>query len=784
MYYRWMIQKAVMLLVGLVLVMVAMPANAEIVARYTFDNEDNIGEDTAGSIVDHSLSTTGTITTSSLVPDGMSSGSFSADFGTDQQNLMYFPVTDPNDPIHSTDFTVSLWAKFNPPNTTLANQQTVYLLSWDWGKVGEDILNYPWTMIWLRSNVNYYHRFASSIGNAIGLASDPDDDIFDIKEWHHVVLTCWYDSSRNRTFARTYVNGRCVGIRREAAGDVLSTQTLTDLIQLGARTIDETGTRFMGYMDDVQIYNNTMTPDDVEWLYQNPGQVWNSSVDTRPDSEGLELLARYEFENTANVGEDTAGSTQTHHMDMAGTVTLSTETFPYFPAGSHSAFFGNDKQNDLFTTLSATSDLRRRDFTLALWTKAYNLQYQNYMNLVAWDDGPSTGNMRFQDPWRLHWRIGLGESPMIRGVVALFHLNDPKTPYDYTEWRHIVYVVEYDDTWDVTRSKIYIDGQLAHSVPEVATTYVMSRIASDKLRIGSNRDSGYNFRGWMDDIQFYSGPLNSSQVGFLFQNPGKTVFEIPTVPTKNLIARFEFDDAADIGKDTGVDPIDHTMTVHGTISQSDSITTGMPAGGKSADFGTLQTSWMDMTPEFTDTIRTRNFTVLLWAKPELSENSSRVLIAWDDENKAIPWAFHLRPNPAGGSTHRSLSFISDVNKHSNSFTAPDYRADLSDWTHLALSVSFDTMSNETTSRIFYNGQMHSELTTNYAMDVFMPDDKLRLGSAADSVAQSRYTGLMDDVQIYNYNLHPMEVDWLHENPGKTLYDVTPSSVDMNWTLYE
>jgi hypothetical protein len=83
---------------------------------------------------------------------------------------------------------------------------------------------------------------------------------------------------------------------------------------------------------------------------------------------------------------------------------------------------------------------------------------------------------------------------------------------------------------------LYLNGVLDSSL--YSDTDTLNGAGDTGLTIGYN--NGQAFAGEMDEIQFYSGVLSSSEVAFLYHNPGTNVADTSDVGPP-LVARYDFE---------------------------------------------------------------------------------------------------------------------------------------------------------------------------------------------------------------------------------------------------
>jgi hypothetical protein len=125
------------------------------------------------------------------------------------------------------------------------------------------------------------------------------------------------------------------------------------------------------------------------------------------------------------------------------------------------------------------------------------------------------------------WNYDSGTNDIIplavTGNLVAFHTGDE---FGISQTLHATNVVT-DGQYHhlvVTRDRasgekrIYVDGQF--QAEEFGTTNLLNA-NNYLLSLGGVASNGFN--GWLDDVQFYAGTLNSNEVSFLYYNPGSVV---------------------------------------------------------------------------------------------------------------------------------------------------------------------------------------------------------------------------------------------------------------------
>src|SRR5581483_11064404 len=376
---------------------------------------------------------------------------------------------------------------------------------------------------------------------------------------------------------------------------------------------------------------------------------------------------------------------------------------------------------------------------------------------------------------------GSGVIPIgITGSKAAFFTDGavPNTTHSQTSVTTGAYtqiVVTYDSTSG--QKEIYVNGAL--DGVGVGT----SEPPSGDIQIGGFVNSSY--AGLLDDMQIYSGVLNSAEVGYLFQNPG---LEAPDIAIGNggLVAHYTFDDSGNIGTDASGNGNDMTY-LGGFNGGGFAFNTNAVAGGGAVKFdsnggiGGGVLSW-NSTPTNLLNALAGSFTVSCWVKTTQSVGSygdnaygGAGIVAADVPglaNDVVPLAL------TGGEV--AINIGDNTGDNFNG----DYTAD-SDPT-----VNDGTYHQIAGTRLQATGEV--DIYIDGVADINNPwfagtnllnDPKLIAvgavgnASASDpphSYYNNGYDGLLDDLQIYSRALSASEILHLYQHPGQTI--TVPSTI--------
>jgi Concanavalin A-like lectin/glucanases superfamily len=329
--------------------------------------------------------------------------------------------------------------------------------------------------------------------------------------------------------------------------------------------------------------------------------------------------------------------------------------------------------------------------------------------------------------------------------------------------------------------KIYINGVLDTS------DFGSTNLLNDPTGLDIGYNNGRTLTGEMDDIQFYSGVLSASEVSQLYNNPGTTIPDSAGSADNGLVAHYDFDEGNVVAPD--VSGNGNNAIVAGNIDYYDGdnpvISNDTISGAGSVSFD----GYGFLTPS-TNLLSTiaGTFSLSLWVKTT-DDSGYQGDVAWDGagivsadspnslvNGDIIPVAltggqvaFNTGSPEYGDDTLNSSTLVND-----------------GQWHHIVV------MRNQLTGEkdIYIDGELdNSDFDTT---DLLTDPQLLTIGCKADAsdsdpnspsdTGSNGYTGLIDDIQIYNRILTADEVAFLYNNPGATLGGATtntPYPVDVN-----
>jgi hypothetical protein len=355
---------------------------------------------------------------------------------------------------------------------------------------------------------------------------------------------------------------------------------------------------------------------------------------------------------------------------------------------------------------------------------------------------------------------------------------------------HLITVSRNQSTGE---KKIYIDGMLDN------TGYGVTNLLTDtqQIDIGSLGSGGdpnpgdygfYNqYVGDLDDLQFYSGVLNATEVAYLYNNPGSNAPNIGSTPiTPNLVAHYAFDNSTNIGADTsgnGYD-LDFNSTAGGGSGVAFSASAQAGAGAAFFDGGSFLS--YSNAPASVLSALGSSFTLSVWISTSTTSGSDgdpawadAGIVAADMPGGArdiVPMAL------TGGGI--GINTGDDQTHGSAGESTLDSDIDVVDGTYHHVVVTRDEGTGVRQIYIDGNLDVTDTATTYYLRDPVEVGVGARIdASQADPNNADEggpyFQGLLDDMQLYNRVLTPAEITYLYQNPGNIVTSPAPDLVDVS-----
>jgi hypothetical protein len=502
---------------------------------------------------------------------------------------------------------------------------------------------------------------------------------------------------------------------------------------------------------------------------------------------GHTLVAHYTFDNTNNIGMDSSGNGYdlNYNGNPSGAgVTSSTDA----EAGTGAAFFDGGSFLSYNPTPAPVLAALAGNFTLAIWVNTT----QNYgsdgdpayydVEIVAADIPGSANDIipLALTGGGIGFNTGAGDDTL------------SSTGPDINDGNYHQIVIERNQA--LGEKWIFIDGVFNNT--DFATTNLLNDpvlVAIGCAIDASNPDPSTAspnqfYNGLLDDIQIYSGLLNTNEIASLYNNPGMVAPAPPTVNSNGLVVHYTFDNASNLGADTSGNGYDLNYNGNPSgsgVSQSSIAETG--SGAAYFDGGSFL-SYAPMPPNVLQTLAS-NFTLSFWIQTSQTYGTDGEaayqgagLVAADipgQFNDIVPAA--LDGGEIGFNTG-SPSFDDTLNS----------QTDINDGSYHFITVTRDQSTGA--KQVYVDGVLSSSdtATTNLLSDPVL----IGVGCAIDASnpdpsatsTGNFFQGLLDDIQIYNRVLSSFEIVNLYQNPGQTAgvppdFNTALGTTNLDWSTY-
>ncbi|MCC6494495.1 MAG: hypothetical protein IT424_15910 [Pirellulales bacterium] len=274
-------------------------------------------------------------------------------------------------------------------------------------------------------------------------------------------------------------------------------------------------------------------------------------------------------------------------------------------------------------------------------------------------------------------------------------------------WRHVAAVFDASDE----SFAIYIDGQLHHS--GVSTRDIVKQAAA-KLSFGNRTGATERFDGDLDDVRIYNRKLTQAEIFDVY----------------GLAAWYKLDEVA------GPAAVDSTGLGNNGV-YSGSPTLGAASNGGPGMGTAVQFSGSNYVEVPTLYGNPTSVTIAAWAKPGARDSSGAELISLGDH-------FSLRISAAGDAL---------IAQYYNGSTSTPLNVSMlvgSDWRHYAAVFESSGMM-----RLYVDGYDAGSVAVG-SISYAGLGTKTRIASHGNGSALFDYSGLIDDVRIYNRALQADE----------------------------
>ena len=396
---------------------------------------------------------------------------------------------------NKSQITISTWVKFDNLNTQnfLVYQNDVNGSNQEFG-----FYDYGFGIIYFQPDC--------STSNNRGYLSNTG--LYVSNQWVHIVMVFDGIETGNSNRLKAYINGAEVSLTYD--GTIPSTTgTPAQNLHLGGR--GRSGSELNGSLDQVRIFNEALTPLEVEALYTEELCICDGTVDTLQILGDTSCIATYQLDGNANdlsgnySGTPTDVSYGVGEFDLAG------------------VFNGSSSRINLNSSVIGTNN----NFTINVWIKTANSS-QDCFIISSNDGGTGWYQMSASGTETAKVYAYRGANVEFGNITDIFNGN----------WRMLT--MTFDNSYVV---KAYLDGVFVNQGTGTAIPN-----SPDNLMIGCRRSSSPEifFDGSIDQVRIFNKALSSSEVTTLYNETActkvtRTAGDLQILGDTSCIANYRLD---------------------------------------------------------------------------------------------------------------------------------------------------------------------------------------------------------------------------------------------------
>ena len=308
--------------------------------------------------------------------------------------------------------------------------------------------------------------------------------------WYHIVVRL--DENYNM---RLFING----VQQSETDNSGSLFNSNSTLLIGS---DLTSSRTNGTVDEVQIWNRSLTADEVNELYQSKVTYGTQTNFTFSEQNTGDSDVNYDFFRNSTVAgiwhfDEGSGNTAVDSSGNGNTGTLNTNvSWTTGRFGSAASF--NGSVNSVTVPHSSLFVPSNGVMTVAAWVKFSDLNTIEDIVNKGWN---RVWLFRYSDN-KVSFRLNNSVSFSVGSNLAL-------TSNNLGNWYYIV------GTYDGNVIRIYINGTLDNSNTVGALNLVD---VGDTLEIGSQQKYAEFFNGTIDEVRIYPRALTAAEILCLYEN--------------------------------------------------------------------------------------------------------------------------------------------------------------------------------------------------------------------------------------------------------------------------
>jgi len=377
--------------------------------------------------------------------------------GVDNDFAKWFNKTRP--------WTISSWVK--PEQISSSTGFVVTMQGWDTGSGFWDYGSPSWRLVLVNTTNNGFAVYGGTVNYG---------------QWYHLVTTF------NGTEGILYVDGV------KTLNETISPDGLRDYTNSAIYISDRNARDWNGEIDEVRIYNRSLSASEVKELYLSKGLVghWNLNSNAN-DSSG--------YYNNGTV----VGATYTSDARWDGGYS--------FDGISGNDYIIADDDGDSFGKKICNYD----GCSFCAWINTKDVSTAQY--IISRNDGTSSNQffqLRINDPGKIYSKI-YGDGSTTFSSSASGSSNEIKA----NQWHHVCAVFNGSTTVNGTISN-YLDGTVSATSGNTVKINSTGWDDDEDVLIGAGDDGSFsgNFNGTIDEVKIFNRALTASEIKELYLSSG------------------------------------------------------------------------------------------------------------------------------------------------------------------------------------------------------------------------------------------------------------------------
>ena len=627
-------------------------------------------------------------------------------------------------------YAVSLWFK---PNSSISTTDFEALLGFGAGFQGVYLGN---------ATGSIANELISVISGGSGKFSYYSESGGELSaNWHHLIIN-WNSIGSNYDIFLNGVN-KFVG--------TLSSPTIisADEVIIGGRLISGSiNNPFTGLINNVKVFNTSLTQDQVRQLYIKP----ELTLPTGIASSALKLdMPMQEGSGTAILD----GSGNQNHGTGSGITWANGQEYgfqhPLVRSNNPMVFDGADDKVSVGTP-SALNNIFTGGGTLSAWINPKS-------------DGQNNAGQAF-DKVKYAFQVISESSGSVKVQFAVTLSGGAarwETPLSVplNTWTHIL--VTYDSDNPTTDPIIYLNGSAVTLTETISPSGTWVSDASSNLTLGNRNDGVTTFDGLLNDLAIWSSTLTANEVTALY-NSG-----LPLLPTTDSGNYASSSDLVGYWRNDGVTTwLDRsTNSNNGTVSGSPAsiiVPEGLNEGRDSQGYYLTDTDsissgirfkgaeYIDVQDSESLDFGTSDFTLECWLKTT-DQGFVRIL---DKRNSSSGYTLNLNTSEV---VHLELNDGSGNTGFASSTAVND-----GNWHHIAVSV------NRSSNALFYiDGSLDATQNISAKNGSLDSTSNLIIGADAPNGDSLFLNGSIDEIKIYKGKVLSASEVLKNYNNGKSAH---------------